>query len=281
MDIVARVIAPKLGEGLGQTVVIENRPGAGGMIATEQIARAPKDGYLLAIASATHVVTPVLPGATVNFDPIKDFEPVVLIGKSANVLSVPANSPVGSVRELVAYAKSRGGAFSIGHAGNGTANHLTAEMFVRRAGITVVLVPYKGGGPVMTDLMGGQIDMGFNQISTVLPHIRSGKLKAVGIASPKRAAALPGVETVGEAGLGNFEAYDWYGLIAPAGTPREIVLRIAQDTERAMADPGVRSRLLELGAELEGGGPPRFAQFLRSETEKWGAVIREAGVKSD
>ena len=281
VDIVARVIAPKMAEGLGQPMVIENRPGAGGMIATEQVARAPKDGYLLALASATHVVTPILPGASLNFDPLKDTEPVALIGKSANVLSVPAGSTVTNVRELIAYANSRGGRFSIGHAGNGTANHLTAEMFIRRAAIRAVLVPYKGGGPVITDLMGGQIDMGFNQVSTVLPHIRSGKLKAVGIASQKRSAALPGVETIGESGLGNFEAYDWYGFIAPSGTPREATARIAQETDRALADPGVRSRLLELGAELEGGGPQRFADFLRSESEKWGAVVKEAGVRSD
>lgn len=277
VDVVMRLMAPKLSELLGQSVVIENRAGASGMIGTDLVAKSPKDGHTIAVASATHVVTPLLPGAAVPFDPFRDFESVILIGKSANVLSVPAGFPVSSVRELIAYAKERPGKLSLGHAGNGTANHLTAEMFIRRAGIDVTLIPYKGGGPVMTDLMGGQIQLGFNQISTVLPHIRSGKVKPIGIAASKRSAVLPNVETVAEAGFADFEAHDWYAFVVPAGTPREAIARLAADSEKALADPTIRGRLTDLGAEIEGGGPRRLDEFLRAEAAKWGAVIKLTG----
>ena len=277
VDVVMRLMAPKLSEFLGQSVVIENRAGASGMIGTDLVAKSPKDGHTIAVASATHVVTPLLPGAAVPFDPFKDFESVILIGKSANVLSMPAGFPVNSLRELIAYAKERPGKLSLGHAGNGTANHLTAEMFLRRAGIDVTLIPYKGGGPVMTDLMGGQIQLGFNQISTVLPHIRSGKVKPIGIAAAKRSPVLPNVETIEEAGFADFTAHDWYAFVVPAGTPREAIARLAADTDRTLADATVRARLDDLGAEIEGGGPQRLDQFPRSESAKWGAVIKATG----
>jgi tripartite-type tricarboxylate transporter receptor subunit TctC len=277
VDVVMRLMAPKLSELLGQSVVIENRAGASGMIGTELVARAPKDGYTIAVASATHVVTPLLPGATVPFDPFKDFESVILVGKSANVLSVPVAFPVNSVRELIAYAKARPGKLSLGHAGNGTANHLTAEMFLRRAGIDVALIPYKGGGPVMTDLIGGQIQLGFNQISTVLPYIRSGKVKPIGIAADRRSPALPNVETIEEAGFADFTAHDWYAFVVSAGTPREAIARLAADTDRTLSDATVKARLADLGAEIEGGGPQRLDEFLRAEAAKWGAVIKATG----
>jgi tripartite-type tricarboxylate transporter receptor subunit TctC len=277
VDVVMRLMAPKLSELLGQSVVVENRAGASGMIGTDLVAKSPNDGHTIAVASATHVVTPLLPGAAVPFDPFKDFDSVILIGKSANVLSVPAAFPVSSVRELIAYAKERPGKLSLGHAGNGTANHLTAEMFLRRAGIDVTLIPYKGGGPVMTDLMGGQIQLGFNQISTVLPHIRSGKVKPIGIAAGKRSAVLPNVQTIEEAGFPDFTAHDWYAFVVPAGTPREAIARLAADTDRTLSDSTVRARLDDLGAEIEGGGPPRLDEFLRGESAKWGAVIKATG----
>jgi len=181
------------------------------------------------------------------------------------------------VRELIAYAKERPGKLSLGHAGNGTANHLTAEMFLRRAGIDVTLIPYKGGGPVMTDLMGGQIQLGFNQISTVLPHIRSGKVKPIGIAAGKRSAVLPNVETIEEAGFPDFTAHDWYAFVVPAGTPREAIARLAGDTDKTLSDATLRARLEDLGAEIEGGGPQRLDEFLRAESTKWGAVIKATG----
>jgi len=280
VDVVMRLMAPKLSELLGQSVVIENRAGASGMIGTDAVAKSPKDGHTIAVASATHVVTPLLPGAAVPFDPFRDFESVILIGKSANVLSVPAGFPVGSVSELIAYAKARPGKLSLGHAGNGTANHLTAEMFLRRAGIDVTLVPYKGGGPVMTDLIGGQIQLGFNQISTVLPHIRSGKVKPIGIAAAQRSPVLPDVQTIAEAGFADFQAHDWYAFVVPSGTPREAISRLAADSEKALADPFVRTRLMDLGAEIEGGGPQRLDDFLRAESAKWGAVIKLTGATS-
>jgi tripartite-type tricarboxylate transporter receptor subunit TctC len=227
------------------------------------------------------VILPMLPGGSLPFDPAKDLEPVILVGSSANVLSVPTAHPAADMRALLALAKAKPAGLTIGHAGNGTVVHLTAELLRRRAGIDLTVVPYKGGGPVVADLMGGHIDMAFNQVTTVLGHVQAGKLRPLALAAPAHTPVLPAVETLDEVGVKGIHTSEWYGIVVPSGTPPEIVTKLNGAFQTALTDPGVVARCQALAIEIEGGTPERLRAFLRTETEKWASIVKETGAANE
>ena len=278
-DILARTVAQKMGENWSQQVVVDNRPGANGIIGTELAARAPADGYTLLMgATGPNSVLPSLV-AKLPYDAIKDFAPVSLIATTTYVLSVHPSLPVSSVKDLVALAKSKPGQFTFGSPGAGTPNHLSGEMFKAASGIDMQHVPYKGSALVITDVIGGQITMAFENIAPVLPHIRSGKLKALAISAPKRSALLPEVPTVAESGFPGFQAVGWFGLLVPGNTPQSVIARLNTETVRILKLPDVRERLLGIGVEIHGSTVEEFAVFEKTELEKWARVVKSANVR--
>ncbi|HKA44562.1 MAG TPA: tripartite tricarboxylate transporter substrate binding protein [Burkholderiales bacterium] len=277
-DILARLIGPKLTEAFKQSVVIENRAGASGMIGADAIAKAPGDGHIFGIIISTHAISPAL-FAKSPFDPAKDFAPITLAISVANVISVHPSVPATSLAQLIALAKARPGALSFGSAGTGTAVHLTGELFKSVAHIDITHVPYKGGGPALSDLIAGQIPMGVQNITTIVPYVRSGRIRALGISVLERSPALPDVPTIASQGFPGFEAREWYGLVAPGGTPQAIVTRLNQEIVRAINLPDVRSRLLDLGADIVGDSPAQFGALIRSELVKWAKLLKETGIR--
>jgi tripartite-type tricarboxylate transporter receptor subunit TctC len=275
-DVFVRILAPRLTELLGQPLVIENKAGAAGVIGFDAAAKAPKDGYTLGIILTGYVIVPLLPGAVMPFDP-KDLEPVILLGKSPNVLSVPAAHPAKDAAGLIALAQARPGGLTIGHAGNGTSPHLTAELFMRRAGIQLLVVPYKGGGPVVADLISGHLDMTFNQLTTILAHIQGGVLRPLALAAPARSRVVPDVPTLDQVGVAGVHTTEWYGIVVPTGTPPDIIRRLNAAFGTALADPAVVKRCAELALEIEGGEPDRLRALVASEVDKWASIIRETG----
>ena len=279
-DTIARILAQKTGESLGQQVVIDNRPGAGGTIGTEIVAKAPADGYTLLFAPTSHAINPgIYP--KLGYDTQKDFAPISVVASLPVVLAVEPSVPATSVRELVALAKSKPGQLTMASSGNGTVFHLTGELFKDAAGINIVHVPFKGGAPAVAALLGGQVNMTFETSVTLVPHIRSGKLRALGVASPRRIALLPDVPTLAESGFPNLLAENWYGLYAPAGTPKEAIARLYAELNRAIHSPEVREKLAQQGAEIRENTPEQTAVFLRSEMVKWAKVIKDSGAKVD
>jgi tripartite-type tricarboxylate transporter receptor subunit TctC len=279
-DTIARILAQKVGESLGQQVVVDNRPGAGGTIGTEIVAKAPPDGYTLLFAPTSHAINPgIYP--KLGYDTQKDFAPISVVASLPVVLAVEPAVPASSVRELVALAKSKPGQLTMASSGNGTVFHLTGELFKDAAGINVVHVPFKGGAPAVAALLGGQVSMTFETSVTLVPHIRSGKLRALGVASPKRIALLPDVPTLGESGFPAILAENWYGLYAPTGTPKEVIARLYAELDRAIHSPDVREKLAQQGAEIRENTPEQSAAFLRAEMVKWAKVIKDSGAKVD
>ncbi len=279
-DTIARILAQKTGESLGQQIVIDNRPGAGGSIGTEVVAKAPADGYTLLFAPTSHAINPgIYP--KLGYDTLKDFAPISVVASLPVVLAVEPGVPAASVRELIALAKAKPGQLTMASSGNGTVFHLTGELFKDAAGINIVHVPFKGGAPAVAALLGGQVSMTFETSVTLVPHIRSGKLRALGVASPKRIAVLPDVPTLGESGFPGILAENWYGLFAPAGTPRETIARLYTELDRAIHSPDVREKLAQQGAEIRENTPEQTAAFLRSEMTKWARVIKDSGAKAD
>ena len=279
-DTIARILAQKTGESLGQQIVIDNRPGAGGTIGTEIVAKAPADGYTLLFAPTSHAINPgIYP--KLGYDTLKDFAPISVVASLPVVLAVEPSVPAISVRELVALAKSKPGQLTMASSGNGTVFHLTGELFKDAAGINIIHVPFKGGAPAVAALLGGQVNMTFETSVTLLPHIRSGKLRALGVASPRRIALLPDVPTLAESGFPNLLAENWYGLYAPAGTPKETIARLYAELDRAIHSLDVREKLAQQGAEIRENTPEQTAAFLRSEMVKWAKVIKDSGAKVD
>ena len=279
-DTIARILAQKAGESLGQQIIIDNRPGAGGTIGTEIVAKAPADGYTLLFAPTSHAINPgIYP--RLGYDTLKDFAPISVVASLPVVLAVEPAVQAISVRELVALAKSKPGQLTLASSGNGTVFHLTGELFKDAAGISIVHVPFKGGAPAVAALLGGQVSMTFETSVTLLPHIRSGKLRALGVASARRIALLPDVPTLGESGFPNILAENWYGLYAPAGTPKEVIARLYADLDRAIHSPDVREKLAQQGAEIRENTPEQTAAFLRSEMTKWAKVIKDSGATVD
>jgi tripartite-type tricarboxylate transporter receptor subunit TctC len=280
-DSTARLVAQALSAKLGQQFVIDNRPGAGGALGHELAARAAPDGYTLLFSAAGPLtVTPhTLP--KLGYDPIKAFEPVKLVASAPLVLEVRPSLPVNTVAELIALAKSKPGKLTYASFGNGSAAHLAGEMFKSAAGIDIVHVPYKGSAPALTDLLGGQVDMMFDVVVSSLPHIEAGKLRPLGITSTTRLDLLPKVPTMAEAGVKEFEAGTWFGLLAPANTDRQVIARLSAAMDDVLQQPELRKTLAGQGAVVRGGTPEDFRKFFLSEYTRWSEVVKAAGVKVD
>ena len=278
-DIVARVVAAQLGERLGHGVVIDNRGGAGGVIGTDMAAKAPPDGYTLLLVSVAYPMNIAL--QRLPQDSMRSFVPVATLGTGPSVLVVPVALPVQSLQELVALARSKPGQMNAGSAGPGSFQHLATELFRLQAGIDIVIVQYKGGGPALTDTVGGQVQMNVGSVVQNLPHVRSGKLKALGIGGDKRIAALPEVPTFAEAGVTGAEATNWWGIFAPAGTPAPILQRLQQEIAAVLESAETRKRFELEGAEVLRMTPADFGQLVAAETAKWTRVVKQAGVKAE
>ncbi len=279
-DILARTIGARLGEPLGQPVVVENRPGAGGNIAADYVAKAAPDGYTLLMGTSSLAISQSL-YKKLSYDLIKDFAPVAQAVNYTNLLVVHPSAGVSNVAELLALARAKPGALSYGTAGNGTPPHMTGELFKAYTKVNILHIPYKGGAPAITDLVAGQIPMMFDNVPPLLPHVRSGRIKALAVTSLARIQVLPDVPTLHELGLKDFDAVGWNGLLAPARTPREIVNRLNAEVVRALRIPEVRDQLTSQGADIVGNSPDQFAAWIRAEVKKWAEVVRLSGAKVD
>ena len=278
VDITARLVAPGLTEALGQPVLVENKPGAGGTIGADFVAKAAPDGYTLLMGSnSTFSVAPSLYPKN-PYHPIKDFAPVASIAIAPFVLVVNPAFPANSAQELVAQAKSAPGKLTMSSAGTGSSNHLVGELFQEISGARFTHVPYKGSGQALTDLMGGQVNLHFDQITSAASFIQGGKLRALLVTAPKRVAMLPDVPTASEAGYAAFEASNVTGLIAPAGTPRDIIDKLNAATQKVIATTAVQDRLAQLGAESTGGTPEQFGAYIRDDFSKWTRIVKDAKV---
>jgi len=279
-DIIARAISLKLGESLGQQFVVDNRPGAGQMIGIELAAKAPADGYTLLMAASTLAINPIM-YKKVPYDPIRDFAPITQAATLPNVLVVHPSLPVKSVAELIAYAKQHPGELNFASAGIGTSPQMSIELLKSMTGIDMVHIPYKGTAPGVVDVLAGQVKVMAPNLLTALPHIKAGKLRALAVTSVKRTEALPEVPTVAEAGVPGYDSTQWYGVLAPAGTPPQIVARLHDEIVHALRDAEVGKRLAADGAEAVGNRPEEFAAFIQSETEKWAKVAAAAGIRAE
>ena len=277
-DTIARMMTQKLADAFGQSFVVDNRPSAGGNVAGEMAARAAPDGYTLITVSPTHVVNPSL-WKDLRYDALKDFSPIILLVYTSYVLSVRTSVPVNSVKELIAYAKSQPQKLSYASTGIGSANHLSGELFKSMAGIEMIHVPYKGGAPALSALLGGEVQVMFSSSGGLLPHIKAGRVRALGVTGPKRATAAPDIPTIAEAGVPGFEVLGWYGFAAPARTPKAIIDKLNSTTNRLLQE--VKERYAALGLEVSGGTPAEFGAFLKSEFEKWARVVKISGAKVD
>jgi tripartite-type tricarboxylate transporter receptor subunit TctC len=278
-DILARALSQKLSENLGQAVVVDNRPGAGGSIGAEAAAKAAPDGYTLMMGQLGPLAVSPAIYRNLPYDPVKSFAPVSLMAIVPSVLVVNNSLPVSSAAELIAYAKKNPGRLTYGSAGTGSTSHLTTEYFKLATGTDILHIPYKGVGPMLTDLISGQLAMGINGAPAVMPHVNSGRLRALAVSSLTRLPSLPDIPTLDESGVKGFEANGWYGIVAPAGTPREIVARLNAEIRRIVATPELRARLDAEGAIPAADSPEAFAAFIASEIARWGAVLKRAGIE--
>ena len=280
-DGMARIIGQKLAEKWGHPVIIENRGGAGGGIAAESVAKSAPDGYTLFFGTTgTQTINPSL-YAKLAYDPVKDFVPISLVATTANVLVVNPSLPVKTVKDLIEYARANPGKLTFGSAGNGSSNHLAGELLKSMAGIEMVHVPYKGSAPALNDLLGGQLSMMFDVLSTALPQVASGKTRAIGVTSPKRSSIAPEVPTIAESGLNGYEVVIWFGVLAPTGTPATVVNRVSADLAAILKTPEMQERLAKIGAEPAGTTPEQFAAIMRADTAKWSKVVKASGARVD
>jgi tripartite-type tricarboxylate transporter receptor subunit TctC len=285
-DILARAIAPELSRAFGQQFVVDNRGGAGGNVGSELVAKSPGDGYTLLMGTVgTHGINRAL-YAKLPFDPIRDFAPVTLVAGVPNVMVVNADwaraKGINDVRDFVKYAKANPGRLNMASSGNGTSIHMAGELFKAMTGIYMLHLPYRGSSPALLDLVGGTVEVMFDNLPSALPHIKSGRLKALAVTSLQRSAALPEVPTVEEAaGLKGFDATSWFGLLAPAGTPPDIVSRIQQEVARSLNTPAIKEKLLSQGAIPSGNTPAEFARHIDLEHRKWAPVVKASGAKVD
>lgn len=280
-DVLARSVGQWVGTHLGQPVVVENRPGAGGSIAGESVARSPADGYTLFVGSTGPLAINASLYSKLPYDPIADFAPVSLAVLVQNVLVVRAGLPAKTVGELLELARREPGRITYASSGNGTSLHLGGELLKSMAKVDLTHVPYKGGAPAIADLIGGQVDMMLAVAPDAMPHIKSGRVSALAVAGATRSPSLPDLPTIAEAGVPGYEASAWYGFVAPAGTPSAVVATLNKAINQALGAPEVRERLNPLGFEIVGSSPEQFAEKIKSEVGKWGAVVKSAGVKAD
>src|SRR5579862_3822940 len=280
VDIVARTLGDELARRWNGTVVVENRPGAGGVIATEAAAKAAPDGYTLIIVATGHALNPHL-YAKLPYDSFTDFTPITLIGTSPNMLLVRADSPFKSLGDVIAAARAHPGELSFGHAGNGTSPHLAGELLKYMAKIDITAVPYKGGAPALADLIGGHIPMTFNNIPESIAQIMAGTVRPLGVTTAMRSPVLPDVPAIAESGLPGFDTGVWWGLLGPGGLPTELETKLARDCIDAVKTPTMTARLLALGATPIGGSPADFTALIRADYDKWGPIIKAAGIRAE
>ncbi len=279
VDILARLVAPKLSEALGQQIIVDNRAGAGGNLGAAFAARSAPDGYTVFLATPAHAISGSVPGGKSGYDMVRDFVPISLLTTGHYMLVVHPSVPVKSARELIALAKARPGRLNYASAGNGNATHLAGELFNMMAAVKTVHVPYKGGGHARTELLGGQVDFMFHNITAVLGDVKDRRLRALAVTGMKRAQAAPEIPTMSESALRGYEITSWFGVVAPTGTLQAAVTRLHSEFSKVMQGADVREKLAVLGSEAVGGGPADFAAHLRAEHEKWGRLIKQAGIR--
>lgn len=285
-DILARAMSPELSKAFGQTFVVDNRPGAGGNVGADAVAKSAPDGYNLLMGTVgTHAINQSL-YPKMPYDPIRDFAPITLVAGVPNVLVMnPAKADaakINNVADLIRYARANPGKMNMASSGNGTSIHLSGELFKSMTGTYLMHFPYRGSGPALMDLLGGSMDLMFDNLPSAMPHIKAGTLRALAVTSAVRSAALPDVPTIAEAGpVKGFDASSWFGLLAPAGTPPDIVNRLQQESAKALATPALKERLLAQGAIPGGNSPAAFAAFIAAETKKWAQVVKVSGAKVD
>ncbi len=281
VDSVARIVAHKLTESLGKPVLVDNRPGASGMIGTDLVAKVAPDGHTLMLGTQTVLVVAPILQRRIDFDPIKLFSAVTMIGSTPLILVTNPAVPAKSVKEILALAKAKPGELNFGSGGVGTTPHMAGELFASMAGIKIVHAAYKGEAPALIDIMGGHLHMMFSNMSASLPYIKAGKLRGLAVSSIERVATTPEIPTVAESGVPGFEAQTWFGLLAPAGTPPDIVKRLNKDVLLALTKPDVKDKLTSLGLTIAGSTPEKFSGYIKSEFTKWAKVIKDAGLKTD
>ena len=280
-DVLSRIVGKRLEQLLGQPFIMDNRPGAGGNIAAEAAANAVADGHTILMGNNSILATNAALYKKINFDPQKDFVPISLVGSQANILVVNPNVPAKSMAELIALLRANPRKFNYASSGHGAAAHLAAELFKAEAKVEIVHVPYKGAAPALTDVIAGHVHMMFATAASVVPHIRSGKVRALAVTPIRRTAVFPDLATIDELGLKGFDATTWHGLVAPSKTPRDIVARLHRATAEALKDPAVRKSLTDLGVDIVGSTPEEFAAYIRSETAKWARVVKDAAIQPE
>jgi tripartite-type tricarboxylate transporter receptor subunit TctC len=278
-DIFSRAIGQRIGESLGQQVLVDNRPGAAGTIGSDIAAKAPADGYTLVMGSSpTHAIAPALYPA-LPYDPLRDFSAVTLVGSVPNVLVLHPSVPAKTVKEFIAVAKARPGKLNFASTGNGTSQHLSAELFKFMAGLDMVHIPYKGTAPALTELVAGQVDLAFENMPALIPHIQAGRLRALAVTTTKRSAVMPELPTIAEAALPGYDASVWFGVFAPVGTPRPVIDRLHGEILKALQTQDLKSRMIAMGTDVSGMGPDDFSAYVRKEIPKWANLVKAAGVK--
>lgn len=280
-DIIGRIVAQRMGEGLKQQIIPDNRGGAAGQIAAELTAKAPPDGYTVMMAhiAAISILPSLYP--RLPYDPVRDFAPISLVAISPQLVVAHPSLPAKNIKELIALAKARPGQIHFSSVGNGTVQHLAGELFNLQAGVKMVHVPYKGGGPAVIDLVAGHVQLSFDVIPVVVSHVKAGKLRPIAVTSEKRTPLMPDVPTVNESGLKGFDLSTWWGLVAPAGVGKEVVARLHGETVKALQLPDVRERIAANGADPVGNSPEEFATFIRNERTKYARIVKEANIKID
>jgi tripartite-type tricarboxylate transporter receptor subunit TctC len=278
-DIVGRILAQKMAENLGQPVVVENRPGAGGMVGTDSVVRAAPDGYTLMIGATSTIAANVGLYPKRGFDPLKHLTPITQIAEGSFLMAVPASSPAKSVREFIELAKAKPGQLNYGTSGRGSSMHLMGEMFKMMAQVDMVHVPYKAGGPAIADLAVDRVQLLYSDLAALLPFVKSGQVRALAVTTPKRSALLPELPTMSEAGVPGYDATSWYGLLGPAGLPRDIVMRLNADFARILHSADIKERFASLGIEPVTGTPEAFAGYIREQVVKWSQVAKSSGVE--
>ncbi|MGY8525687.1 tripartite tricarboxylate transporter substrate binding protein [Paracidovorax citrulli] len=279
-DIMTRALGERLRKQLGQPIVIENKPGAGTVIASDYVAKQAPDGYTLLMAASSLGIAPSI-YKNVSYDPVKDFAPITLVASVVHVLEVNSSLPVHSVKDLIAYMKANKKTLSYGSAGTGTSTHLEAELFKSMAGVDMTHIPYKGSAPALTDLVGGNVQVMVDAYASSAPFIKAGNVRALAVTTAKRSATLPDLPTVAESGLPGYEAMPWLGLLGPAGTPPEAVQRVHAAVQEALKDPSLIKQFQELGLDIIGNTPAQFAEFVKQDAVKWAKVVKTSGARAD
>jgi tripartite-type tricarboxylate transporter receptor subunit TctC len=279
VDQVARVLAQQLQTQLGQTFIVENRAGAAGSIGTQVVASSPPDGYTFGVVFDTHAVNPLLI-PNISFDTLKDLAPVMLVGTSPMAIVTQADAPYKDFRDVVAAEKAKPGTLSMGSIGTGSLGHLALAQIDKALGINITHIPYRGGGPLMVDAVGGQVPLAIGSVFLVTPHVKGGKLKALAVTSLKPTPQLPGAAPVADQGMPGFSALSWWGVIAPANTPQPIIKKMVEELAKALKDPAVQKKLTDQGIDIDGGGPDVLDKFVRGEMARWSVIVKENNIRA-